>query len=247
MARAKEKVEKKKQGGQPTGQPNNRTGTNPVQPDTKPSGRPTRQSTQQATGQVDPSKTAPDAQQATGQVDSSKSNPVATPPSGDPGPGTSSPTDRTPLDPTAPPYVPRPTQKSSPTLSSSSRPRVIEVETVSSNSVHSAQMSPHRFDDAGGTPRQDPPSATVNPTLGSHPCAPFQSPPDAQFSPVLSTRSAINHRSPSDPDPFSPVSIPPTLLPTPEPIYVPSEPPPTNRMLDNGYWRAVAETPPQTE
>jgi hypothetical protein len=131
MARAKGK---KKQGGRPTGQPNNRTETNPVQPETKPSGRPTRQSTQRTMGQVDPSKTDPDA----------------APLSGDPGPGPSSPTDRTLLDPTVPPYVPRSTQKLSPTPSSLSRPRVIDVETVSSNSVRSDLTSPHRFEDVGG-------------------------------------------------------------------------------------------------
>jgi hypothetical protein len=150
---------------------------------------------------------------------------------------------------------------------------------VTSTSVRSGRMSPHRMDDDGAASRQgsqsmctessfqrrlreavrcsmesypfeshpqDPPPAAANPASGSNHGVALQSSPDAQFSPSLSNRSAINHRSPSDPDPFSPVSVPPTLLPTPEPTYVPSKPK-TNRMVDNGYWRAITETPPPKE
>jgi hypothetical protein len=42
------------------------------------------------------------------------------------------------------------------------------------------------------------------------------------------------------------VSLPPTLLPTPEQTYVPSKHT-TPHMVDNGYWPAVAETPPQED
>jgi hypothetical protein len=91
MARAKGK---KKQGGRTPGQSNTRTEANPVQPETKPPGRPTRQSTQRAVVQADPNDTDPEVPSLVGV------------PADPPLQESSHPTDRTPLDPTAPPYVP---------------------------------------------------------------------------------------------------------------------------------------------
>jgi hypothetical protein len=169
------------------------------------------------------------------------------------------------LDRTAPPYVPGSKQKSSPTPSSSSCPRIIEVEMVTSISARSGKMSPHRIKDDGAASRQSSHSIrtewsfqrqlreAVKRSLESHPLESHpQDPPlavvDAASGETLvfpsSHHSAIDQRSASDPDPFSPVSIPPTLLPTPEPTYVSSKHN-TNCMVDNGYWRAIDETPPQ--
>jgi hypothetical protein len=130
MARAKGK---KKQGGRPPGQ------SNPVQPELKPPGCPMHQATQQVVGQVDPSNTDLD-------IASPAGDPVD-PPLQEP----SSSTYRPPLDTRAPPYVARSNQKPSWSLtpSSSSRPHIIEIEMVTSNSVHSGQISLHRIDDDG--------------------------------------------------------------------------------------------------
>jgi hypothetical protein len=140
MAKAKGK---KKQGGRPPGQSNTQMEANPVQPETKPSGRRTRQSTQRAMVQADPNNTDPEVPSLVGVP--------ADPPLQE---SSQRPTDRTPLDPTAPPYVPHSNQQSSPTPSNSSCPRVIEVETVTSTSVRSGRMSPHEIDDDGAASRQ---------------------------------------------------------------------------------------------
>jgi hypothetical protein len=139
MAKAKGK---KKQGGQPPGQSNTQTAANQVQLETKPPGRPTSQSTQREVGQADPNDTDPDVPSL---VDVPADPPLQE---------SSNSSNRTPLDPTAPPYVPRSNQMSSPTPSNSLCPRVIEVETVTSTSVRSGRMSPHRIDDDGAASRQ---------------------------------------------------------------------------------------------